>query len=238
MGELAEARRSLPRYVQEARRRDNRYALANLRCRNNIIWLGADDPARAASDLEDAHASFPRPNNTYRFQDYFALVARVDIALYTGRPEEAARLLAEDERQLKAAHLARVVSVDLNLRLLRVRTALALAAGGDRAAAAVVAREVRALARMQPPVARPLSRLFGGLLADLRGDGATAAQELRAASIALDELHCALYAAAASWRLGEVLGEPDLVAQANDRLTAREVRSPERMVRLLAPSRG
>jgi len=237
MGEIAEVMRTLPVYLHEARRRGDRYALANLRTRNNMHWLAADDPAGALRDLDDALAGAPRAAGTYHVQSYYALVSRVDNALYRGQPEEAAALLAHDLPALRRAHLLRVWPIRRDVGIARTRTSLALAARGDAAAAADARRMIKELMASPQPVAPPLGHLFRGLLADLCGERAVAERELRRAAPALEAMRCGLYAAAARWRLGEVVGDARMVAAARADLVGRGVVKPEAMVRMLAPSR-
>ena len=237
LGEIAEVRRSLPLYLHEARRRGDRYALANLRSRNNLVWLCNDDPDGAIADLDEALAGWPRPEGTYHIQSYYALIARVDAALYRGRAVEAARLLEDDLPQLRRAHLMRLGTVHREVTTARVRTALALSARGDSDAAAVAEKQIRELTRSTQPIAPGLAHLFRGALADLYGRREQAITELDRAAAELEARRCMLYAAAARWRLAEVRGTPEGVGAAFDDLHGRGIRNPERLVRLLVPAR-
>src|SRR5262249_5904316 len=147
MGDLAEIDRSLPVYLHEARRRGDRYALANLRSRNNLPWLAADDPDGASRDLDEALAGWAPATGTYHIQHYYALLGRVDIALYCGRPEDAAERLAAELPPLRKAHLLRVAPIRRDVAIARARVALALAARGDRDAGREASRCIQELER-------------------------------------------------------------------------------------------
>ncbi|HEY5951256.1 MAG TPA: protein kinase, partial [Kofleriaceae bacterium] len=67
-------------YVRDATRRGDRYAATSFRWSANAVWLAADDPARARSELDAA--SWSPPEQGLHLQHWFLARANAELALY------------------------------------------------------------------------------------------------------------------------------------------------------------
>ena len=240
-GELAALSVRVPALIHEAERRGDLYQTVSLRTRLNGVWLFSDDAAQAASDLAEAIGSWS--SASYQVQHFFALGARCNQALYTGRPVEAAEHLARDARALRRSMLPRVTMVRIELADLGARIALARAAvkpsKTDRADAARVARaHARSLERERVPIGRALAVMNRAGAAQLAGETERAVAQLRLAVATFDAGETLLHAAVARRRLGEMLGGDEgsaLVATAHEWFGRQGVRNPARVTAQLAP---
>jgi hypothetical protein len=123
--------------------------------------------------------------------------------------------------------------------LLALRAACGLAAAAasvDRRAALRIAEDcARRLERQRVPWTTALAELTRAGAVALRGHPNGAISAYRRAAEALDAAQLPLHAAAARLRLGELLADQGLIADAEASLARRGVAEPERMARLLAP---
>lgn len=86
--------------------------------------------------------------------------------------------------------------------------------------------------------AMPLAQMMRASAASLRGDAASAAASLRSAVDGFDRAGMKLYAAAARWRLGAILGGDEgsaLIETARGYMGSQGVKVPQKMLDLLAP---
>ena len=242
LGELDALATRVPALVQEAERRGDLYQQVSLRTRLNGIWLVADDTASAARDVDDALAAWP--SEAFQVQHFFALGARCNAALYSGRAADADALLRKHRRSLERSLLPRVTMVRIEIADLWARIALAEGAAststGERSSHAARARRVaRSLAREAVPVAGALATLIRAGAAALEGHRELAVTELRRALEALLASETMLHATAARARLGVMLGGDEgaeLSRVAALWYASKGVRSPSRMNAMLAPA--
>jgi hypothetical protein len=130
-------------------------------------------------------------------------------------------------------------SLILRLPMLRnvmqvMRSASALAAGETAAAEP----DVKALSRSAVPWSRAMGRLARAGLSNLRGRPDDAATELDAAARELEAQHSHLYAAAARFHRGTLVGGDEGRAEraaAEAAFRREEVRDPEAMAHTLGP---
>jgi len=171
-------------------------------------------------------------------QHFFALGARCNAALYSGRAADADALLRKHRRSLERSLLPRVTMVRIEIADLWARIALAEGAAststGERSSHAARARRVaRSLAREAVPVAGALATLIRAGAAALEGHRELAVIEALLASETM------LHATAARARLGVMLGGDEgaeLSRVAALWYASKGVRSPSRMNAMLAPA--
>ena len=238
LGELREVARRRPSLVAAAQERGNLYAATELRTRTNLVWLAADDVARARHELtvamrEWSHGGFHR-------QHYSLLLAQTEIDLYEGAAVAAWERVESQWPGLKRALLLRIQILRIEALQLKARCALAMAGIAPSPArwlevAAELAGQMEA---EHLDWADPLAHLLRAAVARGEGDLARSVKHLSAATAGFVRAGMALYAGAARRRLGAALGGPEgehLVTEADLWMNGQGIRKPELMARMLAP---
>lgn len=239
-GEVAEFSRLCPILYEEARQRDDLYAVSYIGMMLVEVRLAADDLDGARQALEEVKRRLPP--GCYLAHCY-ALVAEGQLHLYAGQGQAAwdwangpvaagTRLLQQRVRQTR-----------IEWRLLHARSALAAAGSAANPGPLLRAAEqdARRLEREKFPWTSALAQLLRAGAAAGRGDRTRAIERLANAVNALEAADLHLYAAAARRRQGELIGGAagaKLVAQAEAWMTGQEIRNPARMTALLAPGFG
>jgi hypothetical protein len=208
----------------------------------NAIWLAADDPDRAEREVDEAMAQWGSPEQ--HLQQYYELVARVQIELYRGRGRRVLTLVEERWREFRRAHLMRIQLVRVGLYHHRARGAVAAIVakevGGTDAAplAAGALRDAARMVRERLKWATPLASIIVGAVCAQRGERERAVALLGDASRDLDSCHMALWSAVATRRRGELCGGGAgraLVDAADARMRANGVKDPAKYCGMLAP---
>jgi hypothetical protein len=224
----------------EAVRGDLRAAL-NLRSGlSNVVWLVRDEPERARREAQEAAAQWTRRGFHLQHQDM--MLAQGQTALYVGDGASAYADVLAAWPGLVRSMLLHVQETRLESVHLRARCALAAAAGASAAALRVLLRaataDARRLARERTAWGEPLAALTRAGIANLCGRTAASIALLEAAAGGFDAVDMPLYAAAARYRLGALRGGEagrTLRRDAEAWLLSQTVRSPPRMVAMLAP---
>jgi hypothetical protein len=238
LGEVAEIARRLPRLLKEARERDDLYAVTNL-CLvvRTFLRLAQDEPERARRELEQVMAAWS-PHG-FHVQHMNRLFDDAQIDLYLGQGRAAWQRLTDHWPVLTRSHLLRVQQVRIFLVHVRGRSALAAVGGADSGLLChAVERDARALEREGVPWAAALARLLHAGVVRRRGDTARAAGLLRAAAGRCEAADMHLYAAAARWCLGKLVGGtegPELATRAEAWMAEQGIRDAGKMAALLVP---
>jgi hypothetical protein len=239
LGEAAEIGRRLPALIQEARERNDLYAVTNLSLViRTFVRLADDEPGRARRELRQVIDEWSQQG--FHVQHMNRLFDEAQIDLYQGEGGAAWERVTGQWPALARSHLLRVQQVRVFLLHLRARAALAAAP-----AAAVpgplwhaAERDARLLRRERVAWAEALAQLVSAGVAMGRHDAGGARQLLEDAAGRLEAAGLRLHAAAARRRLGErVAGDRGhrLVEQADAWMKGQGVRRPDRMTALLAP---
>jgi ATP/maltotriose-dependent transcriptional regulator MalT len=120
----------------------------------------------------------------------------------------------------------------------RARIALALAGRGDTNALRRAEQDARRLDREGAPWARAVAKLVAGTCAQVGGRDAEAASALESAEMQLSACNMTLFAAAAQYRRGRLVGGTAgqaLVDHALAAMQEQQVVNPQRLARVLAP---
>ncbi|MCA9676472.1 MAG: hypothetical protein KC464_15675, partial [Myxococcales bacterium] len=136
VGDYVEVRRLYESNLVDAALRGDRYIDSTIRRACVPMWLADDDPDEARRDLD--RATWVPQSTGFHLQHFYELLARAEIALYTGEPPTAD--LEAMFGRLDGSLLKRVASVRTLTAYLRGRMALA---SGDLAAADRAARRLR-----------------------------------------------------------------------------------------------
>lgn len=246
MGQLSDLSRILPPLRRDAEERGNRYATASLLLwtRYWLVHLAEDNPDLAEREINTAIEEWP--SDSYYLQHFWALLGKLEIALYRGQPEAAAespgdlwRILRRTlmhknpVREFLAAHLE-------SLRLLAAAS-VAERSGPVRErllhAAGVEITRIRTQGLMSSD---PMADLLSAGVASIRGDTETAARLYASAETGFQSADMCIYAAAAMRRRGELLGGDEgraLIKTADDRMKSQGIKNSTSFAATLAPAR-
>ncbi len=243
LGEIAEMATRLPLLLREAEARDDQFAETSLRTRHSyVVWLGQDEPRLAREELLQAIAGWSK--RSFYMQHYWALVAEADIALYSGEPETASRIVRERSPALQRSRLLRVHHLRIEWLHLRARSAIAVALRSPAAEAKPLLAAAEAGARHieSEKVAwgNGLASLLRAGVASVRHDRAQALERLEFSQRAFDGCDMSLYGAVTRSRRAEMLGGQEgeaLSSEVKAWMEKQRVRKPEGFARMLAPGR-
>jgi hypothetical protein len=196
------------------------------------VHLLADEPDRVVEEVVRVRGS--AIGEELSFYHLAAHQTLAWTALYQGRADEAARVLRV---RGGARAFLRVQRSRVEIALLH---ALAALAAGPRGRARV-RTWLRRIERERLGWVAPVVRLIEASLAVDAGRRNDGIRHLEEAIAGMDRLGYAMFSAAASWRLGCLLGGAEGEAMrvtASERITEQGAKRPERIVRMLAPGFG
>ena len=240
LGGLAELRRRVPERLREAKERGDLYAAV---CHSTglagLAWLAEDAPETALAHSREALARWSQ--KTFHVEHWWALLGERQIDLYRGDAEAAYTHVQRQWGAMQSSLLLMVQLTRLEATHLRARSALALARARP-AQQKALCREVEAdaarILKERMPWASPLALLLRAGVASTQGDPGQAAALLGQAAAGLTAAHMALYAAAAAWHRGRILGGDEgrgLVEGAERWMTEQKIVDGARMAAMLAP---
>jgi hypothetical protein len=239
-GKVAELSRRVPMLIETALEQGNIYVATDLRTRMNMIWLAADDPNRARTEVIEALKVWPQSG--YHLQHYSSMLALTQIELYTGDAELAWKHVKVQWQALRRSMLLRLQILRVEALHLQARTALAsaqLSHGDKRARLYRIADKLaRRIAREKMPWSDPLASLVQAAVATANNDTQGAIALLSEAMNGFELADMTLYAVASRRRLGQVMGGErgvELVAAADEWLKTQEVKNPPQFTHMLAP---
>lgn len=241
LGRLRDLRERIGRSLPEMARRGDLHGSINLRVGwANLAWLVGDDIDGAQCEIEEAMAVWSR--GSFHLTHFWELIARTNLSLYAGRPQEGHAFLERCWASLWKSMLPRRIQ---SLRVYsfdaRARLAIALAeSAGDGAEALLrgAGRDAQRIEREEVPYARARAATLRAGIARVRGDEAACTAHLREALRNYTESDMELNAAVVRAALGSLVGGEQgrqWAAQADNWFTAQTVRRPDRFVAMLAP---
>jgi hypothetical protein len=238
LGPMEDVRRQLEAHVERADQLGDLYASVTLSMHlGTLVWLAADEPARARAHLEATQRRWPY--RSFQVQEWLAWSAGLDLALYEEDPGRARQLLEELEPEFRNSFLDRVQLIRVEWRYRRALVWLHVK-GPERAKALRRARaETRRIRAEGLPWTRGLATLLSAALA--------AQQEQKQRAVVLCREACALLAAAdmplhasvARYRWSELVGGEEgvtLKARAEFECRARGIRRPARWANIYCPT--
>jgi hypothetical protein len=207
LGRFDELCQLAPQQIREAKDRGDRYAETLLRLSVGF-WpsLLAGELESVVADMDEAERGWQAVGFTS--QAFVKFVSLGNVYLFAA-PERAFDELTVALRGLERATISRVPWLRVMMNVLMAQAALSSAVFDRLRAEAMRARVRRAVSRLRRealPFAAPYARLLQGALARLEGDTARAISELHEAQAGFAGLDMGLYAHAASYREGQLLG--------------------------------
>ncbi len=225
MGNYDELRARLVDYVRDANRRGDRYAATSFVWSSNVVWLVADDVARARSDL--ASVVWSRIEDGLHLQHWFHVRAQAELAMYE---DDRARIeeLVPQLRAFLGPAFAHVEAVATETRFQLGRVAIR---NGD---AALARKEVAALAHLKVGYVRAFVRLIHAAAFVLEGRTRDAREALAGAIADAESTQMTTLVAQARRRFAELGGDVQEIAAADAVLSARGIVDPDRFLRIFA----
>ena len=212
-------------YLRDAIRRGDRYAAASFQWSSNVVWLAADDPARARAEL--APDIWSAPEAGLHLQHWFRVRGLAELALYEDDPAAVARA-AHDIRPFAGPAFAHVEAVRTETLYLVARAAVV---AGDAGAAR---KAIAPLVRVRAPYIRTFVRLVLAAIEVMRDRPDRARALLRGAASDAEAVDMPGTAALARRRLAELDGDAAALAEADAALAARGVTDPVAFARMFA----
>ena len=232
LGACRELRRRYDEYVRDAARRGDRYLESTVRRGYSMVWLVDDRPDEARLALE--RASWIPPVGGYHLQHWYAMRCLAEADLYEGRSAGVFERFSPEFTAMARSLLLRVVTVRIESRWLRARLCFC----GPTLHLAEAKRLAQQLADEGIDYPRVFAHLISGAARCRQGDTAGAASELREAIPLADRCQMGLSAAAARWRLSELIGGDEgraLRAEADAWMAQEGIRNPARMIEVVTP---
>jgi hypothetical protein len=224
--------------VKNALARGDRLTAANFAtCLTNLVYLNEGDPDRARHEIVD----FPQTRRRHYVRDWFNLLAKTHIDLYTGQGVRGVERVRAQWRRLKLSGAWRAPMVQIEATFLHARAALMAASqtrkGEHRHHLRRARRQLHKL-RRGPRWAGGLAALVEAGVCAQRGNEEEAAGCLRRAKKLLDEQGLKLFSAVADSWLGHLLGGDEgrmLEHSAQLFMKQQTIRQPAHFAALLAP---
>ena len=244
LGDLDELSATLSEQLAKARDQGNVYSEIMLRLTSGVLAeLAGDRPEGAREMRRIARERWPREG--YALQDFWMLLARVAIELYTEQPRSALEATLRFFPRMLRSGLLAAPFFQAEMAQWRGLAAVAAASVGERGSSLLLRlaeRDARALERNESVAwAAPFSGVLRAAVAALSGRRQQAISRLAEAEEGLNACGCHLWAWSARRARGELSqgeGGRALIAQADAWLKARGVRSPARLAAMLTGVRG
>jgi eukaryotic-like serine/threonine-protein kinase len=240
LGQLGELAMRVPLRLREAAERGDLYsAIGHSTGLANLVWLAADEVDEARARSREAMRQWSQER--FHVEHWWAMLGDRQADLYEGDAEAAYRAIGERWKALDGSLLLMVQLTKIEAVHLRARAALMLAetrVSEREALCRKVARDASVIAKEAMPWSNPLASLLEAGIASVRGDKARALALLTTAEEGLRKADMALYAAAASYRRGHLLGGDEgreLVTSATQWMAVEGIVNPARMVAMHAP---
>jgi len=237
VGQFNELRRRLTGALDDAERRGDLYATTQYQTLLPILCLVDDQPAMARDVLARARTVLPRRDIT--MLHWQVLQTSVWTELYIGAPAQAAALIEQHMPAIQRAFLLHMHQVQWHSTYTRTAAWLGALGDGAREPARLRAAIRAACNRLgSDPISRPVPLLVNAELAVLRGDLDDAVNAYLSAADAFDAAGLSLFALAARWRRGELLGGDTGRAQVDQvraALSAQGCVRPDRVIAMLVP---
>jgi serine/threonine protein kinase/tetratricopeptide (TPR) repeat protein len=240
VGEVQESSARLQHLLADAEDHKDRYTTAQLGTSVGIhASLAVDDPESARRGVERALRQWPRTG--FHVQHWQAMVCSPDVDLYEGRIEGVYERFMEKMPLLKRSFLLHIGCIRSYTRYANARLAIASIDGRPELRLVRVGEALRLANRLE----RGHDLWTSGLAALVRGCAENAAGNRDAAIAAFrsavertEATDMRVHAAAARYRLGQLLGGDDggaLVQSATETMLQQGVRVPERWAAIHAP---
>ncbi len=241
LGEYRELASRNARMLADADARGDLYTSVQLRASLIPLGLAKDEPEAARRLLCEAIAQWS--GTRFLLQHWIAMTAETDIELYLGNGASAYTRCARDLPAVRKSLMLKCEHIRVVSTFTRGRCAVASAdatPGRRRQRLAEARLMARRLKREFSQVAAAFAALVHAAISNAEGDRPAAIASLRKAISHSDAAHMAMYAAAARYQLGSLLGNEEgegLLRDGCDAMKAQDVRVPARFAGMWLPGR-
>ncbi len=240
MGKFRQLALRAPERLAEALDHGDLYAAADVAAgRPLVAWLFADDPGGAQDRFRETIGKWTLQG--FHFQHYVSLLAQVQVDLYTGDVEAAWGFIDRRWPELKRSMLLRIQQLRIEVRDLRGRAALAVAARDtvDAAARIKSARhDAKKILDEKTTWGAPFAHLILGGASAVEGDLDAAASFTKEAMNEFEFAGIQGHAAAARRPYGQLTGGDggqQAVEGADAWMASEGIVNPARVTAMLAP---
>jgi predicted ATPase len=240
-GEWGELARLAPMYVRQAEERGDRMTTMMLSgglC--SFGWLASDRPVVARALTEVSLRGWS--GQTFRSEHVIALWARSNIDVYEGKVQDGFECIEKMWTHFSEARMDRQKSALYLVTQQRAICALALAAAKGSSAPShlleLVGRCVQVMRKYPGPSQQGEALLIEAGLAHQRQGKQPAVALLRSAIAALTKGNRKMLAAAARWRLGELIGGEEgerLASSGRQFMQSQSIAKPRSVLALVSP---
>ncbi len=228
-GRYDELQKRMPKCLDGAEKRGDRYAITNLQLGlPSIYWLVQDDPETAIRINEETLARWHR--HSYEAQDYHRLLGVANAMLYQGR--SPLELIESQWKYLSRAQYLRLELV--RLEALQMRGRAYLQAGLAKKAI----KDARRILKVPAQWARAIGQLMLAGAHAIQGQKEEAVTTLTRARDDARACHMDQFAMAANWHLGKLIGGEEgqaLIREAEAWAASQGIRNWRAFANMLAP---
>jgi tetratricopeptide (TPR) repeat protein len=241
LGRIATMASLLPARLRDAEQRGDLHAvIGHSTAMAGLVWLAEDNPDEARRRADDAMKRWSQA--TFHVEHWWNMHGQALIDLYRGDGQSALAGLEREWPRLSGAMLLMVQATRLEATLCRGRARVLCAratSAGERARHLRHARsDAKTVLSEDMPWASALARLTEAGCLAIEGRNEQAIEVLGMAASGADSASMRLFAAAARYRLGALIGgdEGSALREGSQTVFSDEgVRNVERMLSLLAP---
>ena len=246
LGKWDQVSRRLSGLLKEAKERGDLLAETNLSIRMSyLVLLAADELDRAQEELQQGMKAWSHQG--FHTQHYYDLIRRGEIALYSRKGMDAWNFITESWAALSRSLILRIQTFRIESRYLLARSALAAAVDCHAFPSQkssfnhfinAAEKEAKRMEREGTSYASSLCLFTRAGIACLRGNESGAVTLFSGAETEFAANDMALYAAAARWRRGEVIGGDEgqaLIDSAANWIRGQNIKNPTRIVDMLSP---
>jgi hypothetical protein len=239
-GQLQDLPRRHESLIRDALQRGDVYAATNLRTGlANMLWLMADDPARARREDEEAMRNWSQRG--FFIQHYHDLYAQAQIDLYNGDGWRAFQRIKDAWPLLGRSMLLQCEWPRVTMFYLRARAALMAAWEESEKSGPLIRLAELDAARMEKhrvPWVSPLVALVRGSAFIARHQSYEAQTQLALAIRGFEETSMIGWKRACERRLGELLGGTEgkrLIRSADEWMLQNNIKNPDPFTGMLVP---
>lgn len=238
-GNIKQLLERLPNYLADGKARENLLMLTNLG--TGVVYLNylaEDKPEKALQELEQTSSLWSK--SRFQLHDYWKLLVRAEIGLYSSNPNAVWREINAKWSELRVATNLSIQLMGIEILHFHARVALSMAQNQSNANyfLNIAEKNARKINRKKTTYGDCWAELILAGVEATRGRVTEAIDYLSSAEKKFSEADMMLYAAAASRRRGELLANDagrDLIKQADDWMIAQQIKNPTRMTNMLAP---
>jgi hypothetical protein len=226
--------------LEEAGERGDRHLISQLLTGMNVLipLSQNQDPEQVRHELVTRVR--PWQGGTYNLPHLLVTYSQCLLDLYLGRDADAYARIARELPHIKSSMLPRVQLLRIELHGHRGRCAVAVAGTAADAEPLLTdaRRAVRALERIGAPMARAYATEIRSQVALATGARESAAALLKSAAKAFQDLDMRMHAAAAEYRLSDLITGPAALAARSASTSVMRglgIKDPEKMTRVWFP---